>query len=152
MSATPWLPTVLLLLPLALACGDEDDSGGTGDGGGADGGTADGGGGDGGAGASWAEVESALDMSCAFSSCHGGGQFPDLRAGESHAAVVGVASEAVPTEILVVPGDADASYLVAKIEGAAGIEGEPMPEGLDAWDADKIALVRAWIDAGAGTD
>ena len=45
--------------------------------------------------------------------------------------------------------DADASYLVAKCEGAEGIEGEPMPKGYDAWEADKIAMLRAWIDAGA---
>lgn len=137
------LTPCLLLLPLALACGDKDgDSAG-------DGGSADGGADGGATDASWASVETALGQSCAFSSCHGGYESPNLSQGNAWAAIVGVESQGMPGSILVVPGDPDASYLVAKCEGAEGIEGDPMPKGYDAWEPDKIALLRAWIAAGA---
>ena len=135
----------LLLLPLALACGDKDGDSGSADRGGTDGGGADGGALD----SSWPAVETALGQSCAFSSCHGGNEFPDLTEGNAWASIVNVESRGQPGSILVVPGDADASYLVAKCEGAPGIEGEPMPKGYDAWEAERIAQLRAWIGAGA---
>ncbi|MFN7142154.1 MAG: hypothetical protein ACK4YP_00135, partial [Myxococcota bacterium] len=59
-----------------------------------------------------------LTPSCAFSTCHGGGGGGaadlDLSDGRSHAELVGVESTDAPGEILVVPGDPDASYLVKK--------------------------------------
>ncbi|MEQ1507146.1 MAG: hypothetical protein ABMB14_33265 [Myxococcota bacterium] len=91
-----------------------------------------------------------LVPSCGFSSCHGSGT-GDLTIsadGDVYAALVDVPSVGSPGETLVVPGDPDASYLVAKLEGAAGIEGDPMPapSGLDPAEVDRI---RAWIAAGA---
>lgn len=134
---TPLLPLLLAALPLGLSCGDKD---------------ADDSGSDDGTAVTWAQVETALANSCAFSSCHGGQQFPDLGAGKSHAAIVGVASEQAAGMTLVVPGDPDQSYLLWKIEGAAGIEEEGMPKGSGSWDPDSIALVRAWIEAGAPSE
>jgi hypothetical protein len=88
--------------------------------------------------------------SCAFSSCHGPGSGMDLSEGEAHAAIVGVAAADAPDRTLVVAGDADASYLVEKCTpGASGLVGERMPDGSDGLDATRLALLRAWVDAGA---
>lgn len=88
---------------------------------------------------------------CAFSSCHGGGSGGLHLNGTAadHDALVDAPSTGKSGATLVVPGDADASYLVQKLEGAADIVGDPMPAGADALDPALIAEVRAWIDAGA---
>jgi hypothetical protein len=92
---------------------------------------------------------------CAAAGCHTGppgGALPagmDLGSADaSFAALVGVFSVQDPTELRVAPGDADASYLVAKIEGTAATGGR-MPLGGAALDATAIDAIRAWIDAGA---
>ncbi len=95
--------------------------------------------------------------SCAFSSCHGdgggGASDLDLSDGTAHAEIVGVASVDNPGSTLVVAGDADASYLVQKCTpGAVGLVGAAMPDGSDGLDAERLALLRAWIDAGAADD
>jgi len=94
--------------------------------------------------------------SCAFSSCHGGSMGSgdlDLTDGAAHADLVGVESSAAPGQILVVAGDAENSYLVHKCAAQAGIVGEPMPDGVaDGLDAERLALLEAWIDAGALDD
>jgi hypothetical protein len=69
-------------------------------------------------------------------------------ADSSFAALVGVASVQDPTSFRVAPGDADASYLVAKIEGTAATGGR-MPLGGAARDATAIEAIRAGCDAGA---
>lgn len=87
--------------------------------------------------------------SCAFSFCHGGGTGGlELDGAGDHAALVGVPSTGMSGATLVIAGDAEGSYLVHKVEGRASIAGEPMPapNGLD---ADAVAALRAWIDAGA---
>lgn len=97
-----------------------------------------------------------FNASCAFSSCHGGSMGAgdlDLTEGAAHAALVGVESAAAPGQILVVAGDAAGSYLVQKCAAQAGIVGEPMPDGdADGLDAERLALLEAWIDAGALDD
>jgi hypothetical protein len=93
-----------------------------------------------------------LVPTCAISACHAVGTQGSgfvLPEGEEHAAIVGVESQFAPGEVLVVPGDPDASYLVLKLEDAVGIAGSPMPPPFGNLDPDQIALVRAWIDAGA---
>ena len=50
------------------------------------------------------------------------------------------------TDRACVPGDADASYLVQKLEGADGISDDPMPPPAGGLDAEKIERVRSWID------
>ncbi|MDP2310325.1 MAG: hypothetical protein Q8P18_30190 [Pseudomonadota bacterium] len=95
--------------------------------------------------------------SCAFSSCHGnsggGAAGLDLTDGAAHAELIGVESTDAPGEILVVAGDSASSYLVKKCAATAGIVGEPMPDGAaTGLDAERLALLKAWIDAGALDD
>lgn len=49
----------------------------------------------------------------------------------------------------VAPGDPDVSYLVRKVEGAAGICGSRMPYGREPLSAGEIAALRKWIADGA---
>lgn len=92
---------------------------------------------------------------CALSGCHTGPSGDALPAGmdlasadASFANLVGVASVQDPARLRVAPGDADASYLVHKIEGTAAT-GARMPLGGTALDPATIDAIRAWIDAGA---
>jgi predicted CxxxxCH...CXXCH cytochrome family protein len=64
------------------------------------------------------------------------------------AALVGVESSAYPGRTLVVPGQPDVSFLVAKVAGAEGDDGDPMPPpaGLGVEDVD---LVTTWVRDGA---
>ena len=90
-----------------------------------------------------------LVASCAFSSCHGSGTGGlTLKDSTTPADLVDVESTALPGAFLVIAGDADASYLVQKLEAADGIVGTEMPPG-GTLEADRLQLVRDWIDAGA---
>jgi hypothetical protein len=89
------------------------------------------------------------------STCHTGPTGDELPEGmdlssadASFASLVGVASLEVPTDLRVAAGDANASYLVHKIEGTAAV-GERMPLDLDPLDPAVIDAIREWIDAGA---
>jgi len=88
--------------------------------------------------------------SCAFSGCHGDGKGSanlSLKQGVAYANLVGIAADGDATQTRVIPGDAEGSYLVMKLEDASGITGDVMPS--TPLDADRIQLVRDWIDAGA---
>lgn len=127
-----------------------------------------GGGGNGGNGTNCAEpppptlsyagnIQPIYNRSCATSTaCHigptsGGGL--QLQQGVSHGATVNQPSTQQPREILVLPGDPDASYLVRKIENAPGISGLQMPQGCPGapapgavcLSADEISAIRTWI-------
>jgi hypothetical protein len=82
-----------------------------------------------------------------------GAQLPGVmnlsNAASSFASLAGVTSLEVASLQRVKPGDAANSYLVRKIEGAAGIVGSRMPLGGAALDAATIDNVKAWINAGA---
>jgi hypothetical protein len=99
---------------------------------------------------SFSQLESEILVpSCGFSSCHGsdaGGL--RIASNESYAALVGVPSDADPDQILVKPGDPDASYLMAKLEDRAEW-GDPMPPGVGLLDTELLDRIRAWIEAGA---
>jgi uncharacterized protein (TIGR03118 family) len=73
----------------------------------------------------------------------------NLTAGNTFASIVGVASIEQPALKRVAPGDPDHSYLVQKIEGAAGISGQRMPLGGPFLTQSEIDQVRAWIAQGA---
>lgn len=98
-------------------------------------------------------VNKVLEPSCALVSCHAVGA-PAINGfvlppGEEWEAIVNVESQNLPGEVLVVPGDADSSYLVLKLEDAFGIYGLPMPPPVGNLPEDQIQIVRDWIDAGA---
>ena len=73
----------------------------------------------------------------------------NLTAGNTYASIVDVTSIEDPTLKRVNPSDPDNSYLVRKIEGAAGIAGVRMPAGGSPLTQAQIDEVRAWIAAGA---
>lgn len=91
-----------------------------------------------------------LRPSCGFSSCHGAGGAPFLTGNKTadYENLVNVASNAKDGAILVIPGDPDGSYLVQKLEGAAGIEGGRMPPPA-ALTPNQLQQIRDWIAAGA---
>ena len=74
----------------------------------------------------------------------------NLRAGTSFANLVGVPSSNSPGAVRVIAGNPNNSYLVQKIEGAAGIVGLRMPRGGPPFLSDAQAtMIRDWIAAGA---
>ena len=83
--------------------------------------------------------------------CHVGANAPQglrLDAPNSYGALVGVASSEQPGLLRVKPGDADASYLIRKLEGTADV-GARMPLGQPALPNATILVIREWIASGA---
>lgn len=96
--------------------------------------------------------EEMLVLSCGLgSTCHEGGAGGLELDGEGDYEALVDVDASVEGEILVIPGDSANSYLIKKLEGAEGIEGDPMPPP-SGFDADKIQRIAAWIDAGAPND
>jgi uncharacterized protein (TIGR03118 family) len=91
------------------------------------------------------------------SGCHNGSNPPggalpgsqNLTAGNSFAALVGVASLEQPALRRVKPGDPDNSYLIQKLEGVTGISGSRMPLGGPFLDQAAIDQIKSWISSGA---
>jgi hypothetical protein len=113
-----------------------------------------GGGGGGGTAPTLTDVQTQIfNQYC--TSCHtGNGRTPSggmsLDATASYAALVNVGSSGKPGAIRVIPGDPDNSFLVQKLEGAAGIVGLRMPRTGPPYLTDaQVLLVRQWIAAGA---
>ncbi len=91
---------------------------------------------------------------CASSSCHGGGAPAaglNLTDGASYAALVGITSPQEGTLQLVNPNNPDISYLIQKMEGAAGIGGQVMPQSGPIAQP-SIDTIRQWITDGAMDD
>lgn len=94
-----------------------------------------------------------FDVSCA--GCHtDNGRSPaagmNLRAGSAFTNLVNVASSGLPSAVRVIPGNANGSYLVQKLEGAPGIVGLRMPRNGPPYLTDaQVKMVRDWITAGA---
>jgi hypothetical protein len=63
--------------------------------------------------------------------------------------LVNVASQNKPGAIRVVPGNADASYIVHKVEGRPGIVGARMPINGPYLSDGQILILKRWIDLGA---
>jgi hypothetical protein len=89
------------------------------------------------------------------STCHTGvgavlpGVMDLTSANASYANLVDVASLQVPALDRVAPGDPDNSYLIRKLEGAAGIVGTRMPQGGPFLDQATVDMIRQWISDGA---
>lgn len=93
-----------------------------------------------------------LSQRCAVAGCHvpgGLAPMPLRNADESFANLVNVASVQIPNLDRVEPGDPDNSYLIRKLEGAAGIVGTRMPQGGPFLSAEQIGVIREWIQNGA---
>jgi hypothetical protein len=83
--------------------------------------------------------------------CHVGANAPQglrLDAANSFALLVNVSSNEVPGTLRVNPGNADASYIVQKLQGNNAV-GARMPLGGPYLSQAQIDLVRGWIAAGA---
>lgn len=101
---------------------------------------------------SFTELETdVFGLSCAFSSCHGSGTAGLFLNGEDDFdRLVQAPSTIVEGEILVIPYDAEGSYLIKKMRGTDGISGDIMPPG--GMDAEVVQNIERWIDAGALQD
>jgi len=86
------------------------------------------------------------------SKCHIGASAPEglqLDAAHSYNLLVGVSSVEQPALDRIKPGDPDHSYLILKIEGAAGISGGQMPLGETPLPSSTVAAFRQWVMDGA---
>jgi hypothetical protein len=95
----------------------------------------------------------------ACTNCHtdAGGRTPtgglNLREGVAFANLVGVASRGKPGAVRVIPGDADNSYLVHKLEARSDIVGVRMPRGNGPFlTPGQMLVLRRWIELGARND
>jgi hypothetical protein len=71
----------------------------------------------------------------------------------AHAQLVNVPSAQKPGAVRVIPGDADNSYLVQKLEGHPGIVGQRMPRTAGPFLTEgQMLIIRRWIDQGARND
>ena len=101
-------------------------------------------------------IQPIYDRSCAVAGCHASvapAQALDLSVGRSYAATVNTRSTETLSFRLIEPGDPDASYLVQKIRGDAGIAGVVMPngcpdnpqQGAQCLTPDEIDAIVTWI-------
>jgi hypothetical protein len=102
-------------------------------------------------------VQPIFTRSCAVAvACHAGSSavYGNLSPGASYGTLVGKPSQEQPKLQLVNPGDADASYLVRKIEGGPRISGDLMPLGCPGTpqsgsvclSGDEVDAIRTWVD------
>lgn len=71
----------------------------------------------------------------------------------AYAQLVNVPSAQKPGAVRVIPGDADNSYLVQKLEGHPGIVGQRMPRTAGPFLTEgQMLIIRRWIDQGAPND
>jgi hypothetical protein len=102
---------------------------------------------------SFAVMEGLFDQECA--SCHAPGADLDLSQGHAWADVVGQPAPRAEScgGTLVVPGNPDASYLYQKLSSSHPCSGQQMPLAAEIFSNPLpdcvVALVRAWIAAGA---
>jgi hypothetical protein len=95
--------------------------------------------------------------SCAgFVACHDdvtpAGEL-NLLADVAHAQLVERHATMAPSSMLVLPGDPDASFLVAKLRGElAADQGDPMPWGNPPLTPGVMAQIEEWIARGAADD
>lgn len=97
-----------------------------------------------------ADIEEIFDRKgCTAAGCHGsvqqGGM--DLRPGAAYGALVGVTASAEPIP-RVIPGDAEGSYIVMRVEGRQSV-GSRMPLGGVPLDSIDLTNLRNWISQGA---
>ena len=86
---------------------------------------------------------------CAAGNCHGSALSAglDLRSGSSHANLVNIQANQV-SYARVIPGNANGSYLIVKVEGRQTF-GDRMPQGTAALDNIDLTNLKNWINQGA---
>jgi hypothetical protein len=91
--------------------------------------------------------------SCATSGCHDStaSQGLNLSQGVAYSNIVNVDSTQDASKKLVLPSDADNSYIVIKIEGRQSI-GERMPLGRSPLSSVRIQNIKNWINNGASNN
>ena len=97
-------------------------------------------------------IQPIWDDNCAMAGCHLNLVNPNLAAGSAYDSIVGVPADGQPALNRVEPGDADASYLINKIEGThtdVGGAGGMMPLLGGPLGQSEITLIRLWIEDGA---
>jgi hypothetical protein len=96
-----------------------------------------------------ADIQPIFTSSCVSSGCHGAAASAGLvlLQGQSYGSLVNVDSSQDNTKKRVLPGDADNSYIVIKLEGRQSI-GARMPLG-GSLGANSIQNVKNWIGKGA---
>lgn len=103
----------------------------------------------------WIEAN-IFEKGCATIGCHRGSSAAGaltLERGKSHGALVGKPSTLVASKKLVVAGQPEQSFLLAKLRGHLGEgEGAPMPYGKPPLSESEIATIETWIKAGAPAD
>lgn len=103
---------------------------------------------------SWSADVYPLLVGCGSATCHGGAQ-PKASLNLSsestaYAELVSVAADQCDTgQLLVAPGDPEASYLINKLTGVGMCFGSRMPKGSGSLSGGEIDIIRAWIGAGA---
>jgi len=104
----------------------------------------------------FAAIQAIFDANCI--ECHTTGADLDLSAGHPPADLVGQPAPAKEScgGMLVVPGDPGASYLYQKLSSATPCAGQQMPIAQEIFSNPLpdclVALVRAWIAAGASAN
>jgi hypothetical protein len=77
----------------------------------------------------------------------------NLRHELAYASLVSIASRGKTGAVRVIPGDADNSYIVQKLEGRPGIVGERMPRtGGPYLTEGQMTILKRWIETGANND
>ncbi len=103
------------------------------------------------------QIQPMLTASCggAGSSCHlNGGREKGLvlDAGQAHGEMVNIKSTVISSETLIIPGNADSSYLFRKLQAVGNgvfYAGKRMPDGGTFFSAEQLSLFRNWILQGA---
>ncbi|MEZ4703408.1 MAG: hypothetical protein R2834_23965 [Rhodothermales bacterium] len=87
---------------------------------------------------------------CSSIFCHGGEKPPSNFSVKTATDILGPGNEALQLEECnVTRGKPEESYLIKKLEGAAGIIGERMPFGGGPIDPTQLETIRQWIIEGA---
>jgi hypothetical protein len=98
-------------------------------------------------------VAAILEATCATAACHaasrGAGQLV-LSPDQARESLVDAPSNQQDGATLVIPGDPDGSYLMAKLRGEDGIRGARMPIGQSPLSDEEMATIADWIAGGAG--
>lgn len=75
-----------------------------------------------------------------------------LNRGRSHLQLVQVPSQQISSQLRVLPGDPDRSYLIKKVSGGAGMVGDRMPRLAPPLSTAQVQRLRDWISRGAPND